>query len=98
MLYVKCRLVAATNLDIWLFPDFIADPEQEDCTHNGSSDFTNPSGFPLDANEIEEPAANETAKETEEEIPDAAVVLAAHELASKQSGKDTNDKSVNHVL
>jgi hypothetical protein len=49
------------------------DPEHDDGTDGGRSDAAEPSWLPMDAEEVEQPLADDTADESEEEVDPAAL-------------------------
>ena len=66
------------------------DPEHDDGTDGGRSDAAEPSWLPMDAEEVEQPLADDTADESEEEVDPAAFTFAAGDLAGNEPSKDSH--------
>ena len=83
-----------------LLIQFVPDPQNYYGTDNGCTDVTEPAGLPRDTEQPQQPVADDTTDESEEQINPAAFTFAACDLAGDKTSKDSyydcNNK-ISHV-
>ena len=76
----------SVTFSIRLFFDQRGDPEDDDGTDDGCAELTEKAA-PRDAEQIKEPAAEDTTKETKNTVHDEAVAATFHQLAGAEASQ-----------
>ena len=81
----------SVTFSIRLLLDQRGDPEDDDGTDDGCAELTE-KATPGDAEQIEQPAAEDTTKETQHTIHDEAVAATFHQLAGAEASQTSKKK------
>lgn len=79
-----------------LFIQFVPDPQNYYGTDNGCTDVTEPAGLPRDTEQAQQPVADDTTYESEEQINPAAFSFAAGKFSGNKACQDSSDNCFNH--
>ena len=86
---VNCLVAVSMTLNHGgLFLDQRGDPEDDDGTDDGCAQLAQEAS-PRDAHQIEQPTAEDTAKETQHTVHDETVAATFHQLASAEASQTT---------
>ena len=79
-----------------LLIQFVPDPQNYYGTDNGCTDVTEPAGLPRDTEQAQQPVADDTTYESEEQVNPAAFSFAAGKFSGDKASQDSSDNCFNH--
>ena len=90
--HLEAHPIYRVSLLIQLVPD----PQNDYSTDNGCTDVAEPAGFPVDAEQTQQPVSYDTADESEKKVYPAAFSLTAGKFSGDKACQNTCDNCFNH--